>query len=113
MIVALAIPPPSHIWQLCHAPDRVALPQFAPQLARHAHQRQRINLQLSGCQRVSKHAAPVTGGQVVAGSNPVSPTQVPAGRTTGRRSAAATKVVLPGGMYNNRDNNPIRFRVHR
>jgi hypothetical protein len=72
MIVALAIPPPSHIWQLCHAPDRVALPQFAPQLARHAHQRQRINLQLSGCQRVSKHAAPVTGGQVVAGSNPVS-----------------------------------------
>ena len=76
MIVALAIPPPLAICQLCHAPDGVALPQFAPQLARHAHQRQRINVQLSGCQRVHKHAAPLSGGQVVAGSNPVSPTQV-------------------------------------
>jgi hypothetical protein len=56
--------------------DGVALPQFLPQSARRDHQCQRINLQLSGCQRVSKHAALVTGGQVVAGSNPVSPTQV-------------------------------------
>jgi hypothetical protein len=59
--------------------DGVALPQFLPQSARRDHQCQRINLQLSGCQRVSKHAAPVTGGRVVAGSNPVSPTQVRGG----------------------------------
>jgi hypothetical protein len=79
MMVALAIPPPSHIsqlCQLCHAPDGVALPQFLPQSARRDHQHQRINVQVSGCQRVSEHAAPLPGGQVVAGSNPVSPTQV-------------------------------------
>jgi hypothetical protein len=61
--------------QLCHAPDGVALPQFLPQSARRDHQQQRINVQVSGCQRVSKHAAPLPGGQVVAGSNPVSPTE--------------------------------------
>jgi hypothetical protein len=49
-----------------------ALPQFLPQLARRDHQHRRTNQQVSEYQRVSKHAAPVTGGQVVAGSNPVS-----------------------------------------
>lgn len=41
------------------------LPQFLPQSARHNHQHQQVNVQLSGCQRVPKHAAPVSGGQVV------------------------------------------------
>jgi hypothetical protein len=59
------------VWQLCqlcHAPDGIALPQFLPQSACRDHQRQGINPQFNGCQRKPKHAAPVTGGQVVAGS---------------------------------------------
>ena len=77
--------------------DDVALPQLLPQSARRDHQCQRINLQLSGCQRVSKHAAPVTGGQVVAGSNPASllPGRIATPRARQINEAAAARSGIP------------------